>query len=282
MICIFLIIGKNVIDERSLISLPISEALSIDTFKELDGSNQKKLKVAIMDSGINKSHPDLNIPEENSMNFVEPDEKVIDDFGHGTAVAGIIAAQNNTIGIQGISPNVEIIDLKVLDEKGTGSIDDFIEAIEWSIANEINVINVSFGFLTENERLKEVIKRALDNNIIIVAAAGNTYGFGVEYPAKYEGVISVNSINQDLKLLNSSASGKIDLVAPGFEVLSTDKAGGYSTFTGTSFAAAYITGAISKLLQENSFNKNLKDNIVIDLGEDGYDSSYGYGFLKIK
>ncbi|MEG0472129.1 MAG: S8 family serine peptidase [Solibacillus sp.] len=256
--------------------------MSIDTFKELDGSNQKKLKVAIMDSGINKSHPDLNIPEENSMNFVEPDEKVIDDFGHGTAVAGIIAAQNNTIGIQGISPNVEIIDLKVLDEKGTGSIDDFIEAIEWSIANEINVINVSFGFLTENERLKEVIKRALDNNIIIVAAAGNTYGFGVEYPAKYEGVISVNSINQDLKLLNSSASGKIDLVAPGFEVLSTDKAGGYSTFTGTSFAAAYITGAISKLLQENSFNKNLKDNIVIDLGEDGYDSSYGYGFLKIK
>ncbi|MGE7091932.1 S8 family serine peptidase [Lysinibacillus sp. NPDC048646] len=250
--------------------------------QEKDDSNHKQLKVAIMDSGINKSHPDLNIQEENSVNFVELEKKVIDDFGHGTAIAGIIAAQNNDFGIQGIAPNVEIFDLKVLDEKGKGSIDDFIKAVEWCITNEIDVINVSFGFQTENERLKEVIKRALDYSIIIVAAAGNTYGLGVEYPAKYEGVISVNSINQDLKLLNSSASGKIDFVAPGFEVLSTDKAGGYSTFTGTSFAAAYITGAISKLLQENSFNKNLGENIVIDLGENDYDSSYGYGFLKIK
>ncbi len=213
---------------------------------------------------------------------MEPEKAVIDDFGHGTAIAGIIAAQSNDFGIQGIVSNVEIFDLKVLNGKGNGTIDDFIDAVEWCITNEIDIINVSFGFQTKDKRLEKVINRALDYNIIIVAAAGNTYGLGVDYPAKYEGVISVNSINEDLKLLNSSATGKIDYVAPGYKILSTDNTGGYSAFTGTSFAAAYVTGAIAKLLKDNNFEKNLGKNNVIDLGEDGYDSSYGYGLLKIK
>lgn len=248
--------------------------------------SNKKVKIAILDSGINKKHPDLDIAIENSINFIEKNSPVIDEFNHGTAIAGIIAAKNNDIGVVGVSPEAEIFDLKVLDKQGKGKIENLIEALSWCIENKIDIINISFGFQTHNDELLKVVEMAIDNNIIIVASAGNTYGIDVDYPAKYKNVISVNSIDYDNKPLNSSASGKIDYVSPGLEIVSTDNKGSYSYFTGNSFSTAYVTGIIANLMSRNLLTpKNalidLK-NFSHDIYEPNYDTYMGNGILKLE
>ena len=247
---------------------------------------ERDIKIAIVDSGINKSHPDLNLYSGNSINFVDENMSIKDDFNHGTAVAGIISAQNNDFGIVGVANKSEIFDLKVLNNEGKGEVKDLINALEWCIENQIDIINISFGFQSSNEELHKVIKKAYERNIVIVASAGNTYGLGVDYPARYNEVISVNSINENNQLLNSSAYGKIDFVAPGLNILSTDNQGDYSYFTGTSFSSAYVTGIIANLMSRNLISS---ENVMADLKrhtqdiyELDYDNYSGFGILKLE
>lgn len=247
--------------------------------------NGEKVKVAIIDSGINKNHEDLFGRVVKEFNAIDQEEPIVDEFGHGTAIAGIIGARHDRVGIVGVAPNVDLYDVKVLNEFGKGDVKDFITAIDWCIEQEVDIINISFGYQTENTNLKNAIDRAVDEGIIIVAAAGNTYGFGVDYPAKYENVLSISSVNKELKRPSSAARGKIDFVAPGVDILTTNSHGSYSYFTGTSYATAYATGMIALMLQEDNLSKTevisiLREN-ALDLGEDGYDREYGHGLLQI-
>lgn len=173
----------------------------------------------------------------------------------------------------------------MLNEFGKGDVKDFITAIDWCIEQEVDIINISFGYQTENTDLKNAIDRAVDEGIIIVAAAGNTYGFGLDYPAKYENVLSISSVNKELKRPSSAARGKIYFVAPGVDILTTNSHGSYSYFKGTSYATACATGMIALMLQEDNLSKTevisiLREN-TLDLGEDGYDREYGHGLLQI-
>ncbi|ADC52386.1 peptidase S8 and S53 subtilisin kexin sedolisin (plasmid) [Alkalihalophilus pseudofirmus OF4] len=249
---------------------------------------KKTIKVAVLDSGIYREHEDLTGKVVAEFNAINPGEPVVDDFGHGTAIAGIIAANDNNIGIVGVTPNVELYDVKVLDETGRGDAENLVSAIEWCISQEVDVINVSFGYQSESLVLKRAINNALGSGIIIVAASGNTYGMGVDFPAKYEDVFSITAVDQNLVRVNSSAKGKIDFAAPGIDILSTDREGGYSQFEGTSFATAYASGFIARILQHYSkelSHEEIKDLLIENTVElDGGNApsiEYGYGLLKL-
>lgn len=245
------------------------------------------IKISILDSGIDSTHPLLKGKIKKSINLIEQGQPSIDELGHGTAIAGIIAAKPNKFNVQGVSPNVELFDVKVLNAKGGGKIEDAIKGINWSIKNDVDIINLSFGFHKDDPKLKKVIKHALDENIIIVAASGNTLGLYTDYPAKYRGVISISSVDKNLNKDPFSAKGKIDFVAPGKEIpiITLDRASKLSD--GTSYAAAFVSGFIANILSTKKTiisNKEimevLKDKSK-DLGEKGFDNNFGYGFLQM-
>lgn len=245
-----------------------------------------------MDSGINKDHEDLEGLVVKEYNAISPNEPVIDDFGHGTAIAGIIGAQNNEVGIIGVSPNVQIYSVKVLDERGKGNIEALIRGVEWAIENKVNVINVSFGMSSNKPELRKIIDKAIDSGIIVVAAAGNKYGMKVDFPAGYADVLSVTAINKNYKVNPAySASGKIDFSLPGISCLTTSKDGKYAQYSGTSIAAAYLTGVVAIILQNSEhFDLKMNDKSLpksvfrileeysINLGEKDV---YGNGFIKL-
>lgn len=254
-------------------------------------SQNKQIKIAILDSGINKDHPALNGRIIETYNAINPNEDIIDDYGelgHGTAIAGILVAKEIKEGISGISPNIRLYDVKVLNKEGKSDIETVVRGIEWCIEKEVNIINISFGFEVNHEKLEKIIQKALSKDIIIVASSGNTLGLRVDYPAKYEGVISVSALNPNLQRSSISGKGKIDYAAPGVNILTTDSKGNYSKFDGTSFATAFVSGTIGTLIsntEEKITNKNLHNFLkkyVVDLGKEGFDEEYGYGLIQIK
>ncbi|MDT2045895.1 S8 family peptidase [Priestia flexa] len=216
-----------------------------DTIINSNIKNKKKVKVAILDSGINKEHPDLKREVKHEFNAVNSNQTVEDKFNHGTSIAGIIAAKNNKIGIRGIVPSADIYSVKVLNDEGIGSVDNIVKGIEWSINQDVKIINLSFGMEKDSAELKRVIPKAISQGIIIVAASGNNYMKDVDYPAKYPNVISVGSIDKNHERLRFSPKGKIDVVGPGRDILSTNNHQGYSTFEGTSHSTAFVTGIIA-------------------------------------
>ncbi|MFJ7667062.1 S8 family peptidase [Lysinibacillus sp. NPDC097195] len=206
-------------------------------------SDNHYIKVAVLDSGITKELDFFQGVIFEEVNLIHPGEKIVDDFNHGTPVAGIIVGKEKAP----ISKKLKIYDIKLLDEKGNGSIDHLIEAIDWCIDKQVDFVNISFGFQTPNAQLESTINKALEQGITIVAAAGNTYGLATDYPAKLDGVLSIGSINEQNKRSSFSAIGKINYVFHGENVLSINHNGRASDFTGTSFAAAYATNLFIQL-----------------------------------
>ncbi|BCG60072.1 S8 family serine peptidase [Paenibacillus sp. URB8-2] len=282
----------NRIDLKTKQEIPwgvISLNIKPDIKSDINQLNRKIVKVAILDSGIDKNHEDLKQSKIIEFNAEGPNKPVFDILGHGTAIAGIIASNDNDFGIVGVSPDVELYSVKILDDSGKGDINDFVKGIEWCIENNVDIINLSFGIKRENQHLESVIEKAINEGIIIVAAAGNNYGISVDYPAAYEDVFSITAIDSSSHSLNSSAVGKIDFSAPGKDILTLSPNNQYAVYDGTSFASAYVTGLIAKLLKRSEYPKDLnlislirKDLIAIskDLGSKGYDEVYGYGSLS--
>lgn len=246
-------------------------------------SSGETVKVAVFDTGIS-NHEDLSVT--GAVYFDTTTERNSDDNGHGTHVAGIIAAVNNELGVMGMSNYAELYSVKVLNSNGTGYTSSVIEGIEWAIDNHIQIINMSFASSEYSGSLHEMIQLARDNGILIVASAGNA-GAGednIQYPAKYPEVIAVGSINKDFKKSNFSSTGpELDLVAPGLNILSTMNNGGYGTFSGTSMSAAYVTGAAALL-----WSKNLDlsaDDIINQLYSSatnlGTINEYGHGLINV-
>ncbi|AIQ71632.1 S8 family peptidase [Paenibacillus graminis] len=247
------------------------------------GIKGKGINIAIMDSGIDYNHPEFSKNIHTGYNAIQPNELPIDDYGHGTLMTGIIAAQHNSIGFQGIAPEAEIYPVKVLDRLGRGSLEDINRGIDWCIRHNIDIINMSFSIPEDKELLHKSIQKATNNGIIVVAAVTNSYGGAVGYPASYEGVISVTSVDRKLDSGETASIGKIDFSAPGEDIISTSKNGKFEYVSGTSISAPYVTGLIALLMQQyhlpsNNIVKTLK-KYAEDLGVDGKDDIYGWGFL---
>jgi hypothetical protein len=204
-----------------------------------------KVTVAVIDSGICASHPELAGRILNGWDFLESDSTPQDDFGHGCSVAGIIAANmNNGIGIAGVAPNAQIMPLRVLNASGAGSYSDVAPAIVYAADNGAQVINLSLGGLNPSMTLESAINYAISKGVIVIASAGNSGTEGALYPAAYPGVIAVGSVDSNLQHSSFSNYGsQIDIWAPGCDILTTKLDGSYGLVSGTSFAAPYVAGA---------------------------------------
>ncbi|MEK4238874.1 S8 family peptidase [Paenibacillus sp. FSL H7-0714] len=249
----------------------------------------KVIKVAIMDSGIDEQHEDLKNTSIIQYNAVDLEEPVFDKLGHGTAIAGIIAANDNEFGLVGVSPHVKILSIKVLNDEGKGEIESFVRGIEWAIDHDADIINMSFGIKRDDPQLKTAIEKALKHGVIVVAAVGNKMGSETEFPAAYKEVISVTGIDSTENIFSLASRGKVDFSAPGKDILSLSPNDQYAVYNGTSFATAHITGTIANLLLINDYSKNENINTFIkndltslskDLGNKGYDNIYGNGSLS--
>lgn len=249
------------------------------------GISGDSIKIAILDTGVSTTHPDLQIT--GGQTFVSGTTTYEDDNGHGTHVAGIINAMPNEFGIQGMAPNAQVYALKVLDADGTGYYSTVIEAIEWCVANGINIVSMSFGGAEYSEVVHQVIQEAsAEYGILFVAAAGNN-GNGEEmesYPARYSEVISVGSLNESrTRSAFSSTGNELDLMAPGEQIWSTDLANTYSIRSGTSMAAPYVTGAAALIWSaERSMTADqVKDRLLNNAVPLGDRHEYGAGFVQV-
>ncbi len=226
--------------------------------------------IAVIDSGIDFTHPDLKNnqwtnPSSNSSgdvhgwDFVADNGEIKDEQGHGTAVAGIIAAEgNNALGITGVMWRAGLMSLRVLDNTGTGDVGNAIEAIDYAVAHGAQVINLSWGTTGESIALKDAIERAIRRNVVVVCSAGNN-GQNLDstpyYPASFglKDLIAVGATDnndQPVSWSNWSAR-KVTVAAPGTNILTTQRGGSYWTVTGTSAAAPVVTGIVGLLKTEN-------------------------------
>ncbi|WP_456364240.1 S8 family serine peptidase [Priestia aryabhattai] len=246
------------------------------------GLTGKGIKVAIIDSGISP-HSDIDISGGKS--FVDYTTSYNDDNGHGTHVAGIVSAENNSFGVVGIAPDSNIYALKALDSEGVGYNSDIIKAIDWSIENHMDIINMSLGGADQSYAFQQAIDKAYNSGILIVAAAGNESS-PVDYPAKYNNVIAVSATDPSNQLAYFSNRGpEIEVSAPGVNVISTYLGNSYASMDGTSMASPYVAGVLALYKQEYpdltpTEIRNLLHQNVIDLGPIGRDSNYGYGLVQ--
>lgn len=265
-------------DKECKVNWAICSILKSNVIKK--SSNERIIKIAILDSGINNNHTALKGLVKSSYNAINDSLKTQDLYGHGTAIAGIIAAKPNKENITGILPDVQLYDVQVLDEKGYGKIESVIKGIQWSIKQDVDIINMSFGFQNDSDLLKAAIKEALDQGIVIVASAGNTFGLYTDYPAKYEGVLSISAIDVQLQNYSLAATGKIDFVAPGVDIPILGEINNEHIVSGTSFATAYATSVIAYHLSKSS-NSDIFSSEVIGIKNVGNKKYSGNGMLYI-
>lgn len=234
----------------------------LSSTKSGNGKGSVNVDIGIMDSGIDLTHPDLNIYRQ--VTFVAGTTNGNDDNGHGTAVAGIAAAKDNSRGVVGLAPGARLWAIKVLDSNGIGSTSDIIEGIDYVTehANEIDVVNLSFGAIGQNTALHSAIIKSVAAGVTFTAAAGNE---GVDassvFPASFPEVIAVSAIvdtdgrcgtissivtpagKDDTFARFSNYGSVVDVAAPGVYIKTTTRGGSYTTFSGTSASTAHITGA---------------------------------------
>ncbi|MTI82103.1 MAG: peptidase S8 [Firmicutes bacterium] len=214
-------------------------------------SRGEGVKVAVIDSGIDLDHPDLSGNIMGGVNILKPAESPEDDNGHGTHVAGTIAAEDNNYGVVGVAPAVHLHAVKVIDRSGEGSLVDIIKGLEWCSKNGIKVANLSVGTNTDKKSLRMAVKKAVERGMILVSAAGNDGTTdSVDYPAAYPDVIAVGAITERGGISSFSSRGpQITVVAPGSGVYSTFTGDSYQRQSGTSMAAPHVTGLIALLLR---------------------------------
>jgi thermitase len=190
----------------------------------------KDIKVAVLDSGVDLDHPDINPKVVLRANFSGAATNE-DKYGHGTHVAGIVAASHNTYGVAGVCPGCTILAGKVLDDRGIGSSSGLANGINWAVSNGAKVINMSIG-VRASRTLETAINNAWSKGVVLVAAAGNGGNQTKIYPAAYPNVIAVAATdNKDAKASFSTYGASwVDLAAPGVNV--------YSTFPDQDFALA--------------------------------------------
>jgi subtilisin family serine protease len=205
------------------------------------------ITVAVLDTGYS-DHIDLHdnlLPPLSSVDGGSIDDRV----GHGTHVQGIVGACANGIGIIGVAPECKILSIKVLGDSGHSTYYEIAKGIQTAIENKADIINLSLGCSAEPPPIfHDIIKRAYDQGIIIVAAAGNDAG-AVNFPAKYNEVIAVAAMGQDGKLARFSSHGpEIEALAPGVNIYSTVPGNQYAIMNGTSQASPFIAGTCALLM----------------------------------
>ncbi|WLC76372.1 S8 family serine peptidase [Clostridium estertheticum] len=266
----------------------ISDINAEASFKS--GLSGKGVKIGIIDSGV-ATHTDLTVAGGANVINGSNTTSYADDNGHGTVVTGIIAGKGLNGGVKGVAPDASIYAVKALDSTGSGYTSDIISGIDWAIENKMDIISMSLGSDESDVTLKNAVDTAYKAGILIVAAAGNDgkvkgTGTNVEYPANYDSVIAVGAVDStNTRAYFSSTGNKVEVSAPGVNIMSTYLNGGYEEMSGTSMATPFVAGDLAILKQKypqytNIQLRQLLDTNVKDLGVVGRDSLYGYGLIQ--
>ncbi|WP_409273272.1 S8 family serine peptidase [Neobacillus sp. SCS-31] len=247
-----------------------------------DGLTGAGVKVAVIDSGIS-AHGELVIA--GGVSTVDYTASYEDDNGHGTHVAGIIAAKSDGKGMVGIAPDVKLYAVKVMGADGNGTLVDVIEGLDWAIANGMDIVNMSLGTPSNSRVLHSLIDTARQKNIIVVAASGNE-STSVSYPAKYDNAVAVSAVDSAKQFASFSNFGpEIDFAAPGVGIVSTYPGNRFARMSGTSQAAPHVAGLLAGLKQKypSQTAGELIETLKLyteDLGSPGVDSLYGNGLIN--
>ena len=225
-----------------------------------DGVSGEGVIVAVLDTGVDLDHPEFAGRLVPGYDFVDGDNFPDDLHGHGTHVAGTIAAANDGLGMTGVAYNSQIMPIRVLDANGSGWDSDIAAGIYWAVDNGAHVINLSLGGSNPSTRYLDALQYAHENDVLVVMASGNDGFSSPGYPAYYANqfglaVGAVDSSGSVANFSNRAGSGPIDYVtAPGVGVTSSMIGGGYATWSGTSMATPQVAGIAALLL---SYDMNL-------------------------
>ena len=244
------------------------------------------ITVGVLDSGI-VEHEDLQNNILGGYNYLDRSFDVTDRIGHGTFVTGLIAAEQNGVGITGAAPKARIIPLKCFDSGVKTTVSILCAAIyDAADLYDCDILNMSFGLKNRSAALESALLHAAEKGCVLVAAVGNDGSSELYYPAAFEEVIGVGAVDNSAVIASFSQQNEsVSVVAGGKTVLGTDKNGGYSTGNGTSFSAPLVSGIIADLLSADKEIppeeiKSLLQNTADDLGKEGRDSVYGYGLVQ--
>lgn len=270
------------------------------------GYTGKGIKVALVDSGIDGTHPDLTGRIVEWKDFVAGKTTPYDDFGHGTHCAGIIGGNGNASNgkYKGIAPNVQYIGIKVLGSDGSGSLDNILAGLDYATKSDARIISMSLGSETHTQSMDDAVAKAVQAGKVVVCAAGNS-GPGAKTigcPADSPDALTVGATDKNDQIASFSSRGpnrdgsvKPDVSAPGKDIVSTRAAGTnpskaidnyYLSMSGTSMATPMVSGAIADLLQKQpnltvAQVKSIMEKTAKPLGSGIPNNDYGYGRISI-
>lgn len=261
--------------------------------KNIYGDN---VTIAIIDTGCDYNNKLLKDKIIGGYNFTSEDtpDNYMDYNGHGTHVAGVIAAGEND-KFKSIAPHSNLLILKALDGNGRGSMANIISAIDYAIKHNVDIINMSLGSNKGTDELHKIIEQAIENNISVVCAAGNEGDNNpdteeLDFPSCYEEVIEVGAMDNNYNISKFSNSNKyVDIIAPGEDICSTYLLDEFKCLTGTSMATPIISGILALLIQwsKTEFNRRLSEKEVYALlikntKELNINRSFqGYGYIYL-
>ncbi|MFP6901383.1 MAG: S8 family serine peptidase [Opitutales bacterium] len=241
--------------------------------------------VAILDTGVDFTHPALEGVKGTSLNLVEDETEEASYDGHGTAVASIIAGNSKVIG--GLAPMAEILSVQVLNGEGIGDGYTVATGIIEAVDRGAEIINLSLGSAGPSLALEDAIEYARQKNVLVVASVGNDGQRGVTFPARYDGVIGVTAVDAKGTQATFSNYGEgVDIGAPGAGVHAAWSDGSIVSFSGTSAATPFVTGALAGMISENRAmpRQHLPDILYAHANDDvmpGEDPYVGQGVLDV-
>ncbi len=254
-------------------------------------SQGEGVRVGIVDTGCDLGHPEFRGRIVAAQDF-NGKGTAQDGHGHGTHVAGIVAAARDGRGVVGAAPKAELVIAKVLADDGSGTDDQVAAGVRFCTAQGCDIINMSLGGPTPDESLHQAIIEAVRAGVVVVCAAGNS-GPGddtVGYPAHFPESVAVAAVDDQATRARFSSTGReVDVCGPGVEVISTYKGGSYLRMSGTSMAAPHVAGALALwigLVKRTQGRRPTVEDVrgwitaqARDLGAPGVDPEYGAGLL---
>jgi subtilisin len=272
----------SVSPQAQTIPVGISQVKAPDAWPTSQGEG---IKVFILDTGIDSDHADLVPNLRAGKSFVTTESTTEDFHGHGTHCAGTVAAVDNNFGVVGVAPYAYLYPVKVLNSSGSGSYSQIIAGLDWVMDKKGHrVVSMSLGGSGASKALGDMCQAAYDDGVLVVAAAGNS-GPGddtVGYPAKYPNVMAVGAVNSSDIVANFSSRGpELEICAPGVNVLSTTRGGGYGGMSGTSMACPHVAGvaALAWGSHRGANNKQVRwllNTFAVNVG-DNDPEKYGNG-----